>query len=326
MICKFADVTEHDMDILFLEEFVSSKEFLNIFTSKIGIFNATVVEIEHSKTHPEFGESDMTVIIELDGKRHGLLIEDKIDAIAMPEQYERYVKRGEIGVSSAEYSAFDIFIVAPEKYLKENAEAQKYPIKIKYEECLEYFEKDSDNRKQFKLSRLKQAIFKQKSGYQVVENKAVTDFWNKYIAYQKANYCHLFLTASVGPKGTNAIWPQFKTVIDKLYIIHKSSNLKDDNGYIDLTFPGMADFLSQLETEVSETVNLNENKMFACKTGKSAAIRMIVPKLDFMSPFEEQLKAVAECFAAIEKMSETVKQFDAIKLKSFIKCKQGEKL
>lgn len=70
-ICKFADVSEHDMDMLFLEEFVVSKDFLNIFTSKIGISDANVAEVEHSKMHPEFGESDMTVIIENNGKRHG---------------------------------------------------------------------------------------------------------------------------------------------------------------------------------------------------------------------------------------------------------------
>lgn len=34
--CKFADVSEHDMDLLFLEEFVVSQEFLNLFTAKVG--------------------------------------------------------------------------------------------------------------------------------------------------------------------------------------------------------------------------------------------------------------------------------------------------
>ena len=43
----------------------------------------------------------------------------------------------------------------------------------------------------------------------------------KYIAYQKANYKHLLFTATEGPRGANSIWPQFNTVIEKLYIIHK---------------------------------------------------------------------------------------------------------
>lgn len=35
--CKFSDVSERDMDLLFLEELASSSEFLNIFLSKIGL-------------------------------------------------------------------------------------------------------------------------------------------------------------------------------------------------------------------------------------------------------------------------------------------------
>lgn len=317
-ICKFADVSEHDMDMLFLEEFVASKEFLNIFTSKVGIFDAAVVEVEHSKTHPEYGESDITVIVELKSKRHGLLIEDKIDAIAMPEQCSRYIKRGELGVTNGDYSDFSVFIVAPEKYLNENAEAQKYPNKVSYEECLKYFEADTDNRKQFKRSQIKQAIHKQKTGYQVIENKAVTEFWSKYIAYQKENYSHLLLTATEGPRGANSIWPQFNTVIEKVYIIHKSNNSKYNNGYIDLTIPGMAEYLPQLEMLLNEMVNLKEKGMTVHPTGKAAAVRLVVPKVDFSKSFEEQIGAVETSFKAIEKMSELVKQFDSAKLRLFM--------
>lgn len=312
-ICKFADVSEHDMDMLFLEEFVISKEFLNIFASKVGITDATVVEIEHSKTHPEFGESDMTVIIETGGKRHGLLIEDKIDAIAMPEQCDRYIKRGNLGVSNGDYSLFDVFIVAPEKYLRENTEAKKYPNKVSYEECQMYFEKDVDVRKAFKLSQIKQAIHKQKTGYQVIENKAVTEFWSKYISYKKQNYDHLLFSATEGPRGANSTWPQFNTVIEKLYIIHKS-----ERGFVDLTIPGMAEVLPQLEMLLNKMVNLKENDMTIHPTGKAAAVRLYVPVLDFSKPFDEQEDDIEKCFKAIEKMSETVKKFNAAKLRLFM--------
>ena len=60
-ICKFLDVLERDMDMLFLEELVSSNEFLDLFLSQIGIEEATIVSAEHSKKDNELGESDMTV-------------------------------------------------------------------------------------------------------------------------------------------------------------------------------------------------------------------------------------------------------------------------
>lgn len=316
-ICKFADVSEHDMDMLFLEELVTSKKFLYIFTSKVGISDATVVSIEHSKKNVQYGESDMTVIVETDGKRHGLLIEDKIDAVAMPEQYSRYIERGKIGVINGDYSSFDIFIVAPDKYLKDNQEAQKYPNKVSYEECKEYFEKSKDNSKTFKLAQITQAITKQKTGYQVVEHKAVTEFWNKYIAYHKENFQQLFFTATEGPRGVNSIWPQFNTTIKKLYIIHKS-----EKGFVDLTFPNAFDSIAQLEGLLNEMVDLKKYGLSVHPTGKSAAVRVIVPVLDFKQPFEAQIVQVEECFKAIETITEFVKVIDKTKIEKFIqRCK-----
>lgn len=68
MVCRFNDVSERDMNFLFLEEIVSSPDFAGIFLSKVGKGGATVLEIENSKTDAEFGESDMTVIFSAGGK------------------------------------------------------------------------------------------------------------------------------------------------------------------------------------------------------------------------------------------------------------------
>lgn len=314
IVCKFSNVSERDMDLLFLEEFVVSKEFLNIFISKAGITNAAVVEVEQSKVDAQFGESDMTVIVETEGKRHGLLIEDKIDAIAMPNQYERYIERGEIGVLNGDYNTFDVFIVAPEKYLKENDVAKKYPNKVSYEECEAYFEENIDSRKLFKLFQIRDAIYKQKTGYQVVENKNVTDFWHKYILFQREKYQHLFLTATEGPRGSKAVWPRFNTVIKELYILHKS-----EVGYVDLTISGAAERLYQLEVLLNDMVNIKKLGISIQRTGKAAALRINVPKLDFKKPFEIQKADVEFCFNAVEKLSNLVKELNAERIHTFIK-------
>ncbi len=122
--CKFSDVSERDMDLLFLEEFVSSPKFLNIFLSKVGLENADMIEAEQSKVDMEYGESDMTLIVEKGGNKYGILIENKIDAIAMPNQYGRYVERGKIGIKNKEYNDFFVFIVAPSEYLSVNDESR----------------------------------------------------------------------------------------------------------------------------------------------------------------------------------------------------------
>ena len=50
--------------------------------------------------------------IKVEGEKHSFLIEDKIDAVAMPDQHDRYVKRGLKGVENGEYNGFDIFLFA----------------------------------------------------------------------------------------------------------------------------------------------------------------------------------------------------------------------
>lgn len=312
-ICKFSDVLERNMDLLFLEEFVSSPEFLKIFISKINITTAQVLEIEHSKVHSEFGESDMTVIVEVNGKKHGLLIEDKIDAIAMPEQYERYVIRGNIGIENGDYESFDVFIVAPEKYLNDNIEAHKYPNQIKYEDCADYFRKQTDPRSFYKLQQIEFAINKQKNSYQAIEHAAVTDFWERYIAYQKEHYPHLWLSTSGGAKGSRASWPRYRVHIKGLYMLHKS-----EFGFIDLTFPNCGERTVELKGVLEKHLgDLTEIGVSLHQTKKSAALRVVVPVLDFKQPFEKVAVEVAKCFEGIEKLTSISERLPSDEIISF---------
>ena len=312
-ICKFSDILEKNMDLLFLEEFASSPDFLKLFLSKIHIESAKVIEVEQSKVHSEFGESDMTVIIEVNGKKHGLLIENKIDAIAMPEQYERYVIRGNVGIENGDYESFDVFIVAPEKYLNDNIEAHKYPNQIKYEDCADYFRKKSDTRSFYKLQQIEFAINKQKNSYQVIEHAAVTDFWGKYIAYQKEHYPHLWLSTSGGSKGSRASWPRYRVHIKGMYMLHKS-----EFGFIDLTFPNCGERTVELKSILEKHLgDLTKIGVSLHQTKKSAAMRVVVPVLNFKQPFEEVAVEVAKCFEGIEKLTAISERLPADEIISF---------
>ena len=313
--CFFSDVSEHDMDLLFLEEFVCSESFLELFTLPVGIKEAKVISVYSSKTDVSLGESDMTVIIESNGERIGLLIEDKIDAIAMPEQAARYDKRGRKGIERGDYARFFVFIVAPRKYLTQNAEAQKYPNKTEYETFLSYFENMHDPRATFKIQQIKQAIDKQKRGYQVEIDYSVTDFWCKYSDYQKMNYPGLYLLYNGKAKGANATWPRFNTVIDGIYMYHKT-----EFGYVDLTLEGCADKIVEIENLLSDTIgDFIKQGYTVHKTGKSAAVRLLVPILDLHKPFDTQINEIEKGFAAVKKMTDMVKTVDVDTLYSLIR-------
>lgn len=89
---RWNGVSERDMDLLFLEEFALNEDFLNLFLQKAGnneLFSYKIVSEEVSLTDAALGESDLTIVLEKDGRKAALLIEDKIHAIAQPQQYER---------------------------------------------------------------------------------------------------------------------------------------------------------------------------------------------------------------------------------------------
>ena len=311
----FDDISERDMDMLFMEEFACSPNFLKLFTGDVGIAApACVKSIQISKMDPALGESDLTVIIESNSKKIGLLIEDKIDAIAMPEQSARYLLRGEKGIKNGEYDEFHVFIVAPEKYLSQNAEAQKYPHKIRYERIISYFEGLTDPRAEFKLQQLLQAVDKQKKGYQVEVDPAVTAFWKEYSAFQKSRYSDLNLLYNGEDKGANSTWPNYNTIYKGLNIIHKT-----EKGFADLTFDRCADSIAEIEEMLSKAVeNYQQNGFTIHKTGKAAALRLTVPKLDLHKPFDEQLSRVDDCLAAIKRLSDLARLFPASQVFSFL--------
>ena len=301
--CYFGDVYEHDMDLLFLEEFVCSDDFLQIFTEQIGIHNAKVLSVYSSKTDILLGESDITVVLETNGEKIGLLIENKIDALAMPEQAARYALRGQKGVEKGDYDRFFVFIIAPKKYLLQNSEAKKYPHSVEYERILSYFENHKDLRSEFKIQQIRQAIDKQKKGYQVEMDKAVTEFWNNYLEYQRMHYPEVDFIYRGEIKGANATWPRFRTVIDGLYLFHKS-----EFGFVDLTFDNCGDKIVAVERLLSDAVGDYLKQGYSVhKTSKSAAIRIMVPITDFHRPFEEQSDKVETVFKSIKKMTELAK-------------------
>ena len=305
--CIFCDVSEHDMDMLFLEEFACSAEFMAIFANAVGIENASVLSVESSKTDIALGESDMTVVVESEGEKIGFLIEDKIDAIAMPEQAARYVLRGQKGIDRGDYDRFYVFIVAPRKYLQQNVESQKYPNRIEYETILEYFEKCNDARSDFKIQQIKQAIEKQKKGYQVEEDTKVTEFWRRYAEYQQEHYPQLYFRYKGEVKGSKATWPLFGTVNGKLYIYHKT-----EFGFVDLTFENCADRIIDIEKMLADAIEDYLKQGFTVqRTSKSAAIRLFAPVLDFHKSFEEQQNEVDAGLEAVSRMAELVKMLDA---------------
>lgn len=289
-------VFERDIDLFVIDEFISNDKYAKLFTSKVDFNNNyKIKKVSHSLSDPKYGESDITIVIEdTEGIKHGLLIEDKIDAIAMSNQSDRYFKRGEKGIADKEYDYFHIFIIAPESYLKTNAEAKKYPNKISYEEILSFLESNDENKQHLKITLFKEALYKKKIVYQVIEDQNITNFWLSYYDYQERNFPKLQLSKQVGPRGSSAIWATFNTDYKKIKIYHKS-----DRGFIDLTFSNYGGKTKELRDKL---ITIVDDDMAFVKTNKSAAIRLKINPIDFNINFELVKEDVHKALEAVERL------------------------
>lgn len=107
-------VFERDIDLLMINKFCNDQNVLNYFCSKLGINNYYVESIQHSVSD-ENGESDISVILNNAKEKIAFLIENKINAIAMPNQRARYDIRGDNGITNKLYDKYYVFIIAPKR-------------------------------------------------------------------------------------------------------------------------------------------------------------------------------------------------------------------
>lgn len=304
MKLQFNTVRERDIDLLFLEAISSDPEFARIFVDRTKwagqAFSVETVAL--SRTEADLGESDMTVIISVNGEQCGILIEDKIDAIAMPDQHGRYIQRGMKAVRNGEYKDFDIMIVCPEKYYHSNDEAKRYEYHIFYEELEAYFHLRDDSVNQVWLMRIQAAIQKAKKPPSVILNEAANTFFRNYREYQQTHYPQL----SIRTKETsNGWWVHYETRFGQAYIYHKMPQ-----GYVDLTFPRAAEHMDIAALLADWLREHGIPGMTAVKTKESAALRLLVPPLKMTRPFEETpMNDIETCFQAIAALQELTDLF-----------------
>ena len=290
---------ERDMDLLFAESALTDPGFCSFLISKAGLngqeFQVCCAEL--SKEDSVLGESDITVVIEVDGVKYGFLIEDKIDAIAMPNQHGRYIKRGQKGVKAGEYHDFKVFLFCPEKYYQYNEEAKLYEHLLTYEECKAYFDGKNDPLSTFRSHQLGQAISKAKKPPVINVDEKANAFLRQYIHYQKEYYPSLDLSTK---EDRNGWWTDFRTELGYVYINHKIRE-----GYVDLTFPKVSDKIDRVKIIADWARRHRISNISVVKTQRSAIIGIHVPKLDILKGFDSVDKdELDQCFVAITELTE----------------------
>lgn len=292
MVYKFDKIEERDVDFVVMRAFAELSGFSTLFLKKIGYYSGSVVSIEHSFTDSELGESDITVILLIENKKFGLLIENKIDARAMKDQCSRYTQRGNKGINVGEYDEFAVFLVAPQSYIETNDEAQKYENRISYEDLVSFF---VETRRTYDAEIIRVAIDKQAQGYILHEVPAITEFWKKLYTYCCASDKQIEMYAADGPKGPRSTWPQFKIPLKGTALYYKANQ-----GVVDLQFSGKISDSLRLKTELAK---FKGEEMHWADTGASLSLRIKVKPMDFKKTFEDYSNEVILMLDAVEKLT-----------------------
>lgn len=305
MIIQFERVFERDLDLLLMNLFSRGSMACRLFFDKIRIDPDQITSIKHS-VKTVFGESDLEIWFTSAGNTYALLIEDKINASAQPEQQQRYEQRKEEYRKQGMKEGF-VFLVAPNDYIKSNGEASYYDYTVGFDEMIPKLERENDT---FGCAVLEYG--KLKFTDSKTPDQAVTEFWKQYVSYFQEKG-KLGLNDSAKTRSANSIWPTFRTVLPGTLIQHKSIVNSDNTGWVDLQFTGKGKNKEKMSQMLRQYM---DEKMCAHVTGNSYSIGIKVEPINFgesFSNYKDQIEQVFDAVTRLQKLAQTIMK-DGIEL------------
>ena len=279
-----------------MRQFIKKNDaFVSLFLEKSNLNNSySILKVENSIMTND-GETDVEAILSIGGKKVAFLIEDKIDAVAQPEQSKRYEIRAKKAKDTGEFDEYYIFIVAPQKYLDGNKEAAKYSYNLSYEDLRNTLYDEYD------IAVIDCAIDESKKGYIPIEDRNVTQFWDKMFDYIDKRFPDIFTFYSKKGDihGSNACWVSIKSGKGTKIVI------KSDRGYVDLEIAGYTEKFQEFSKANQEL--LDSKRLYLRMASKSLAIRKYIDCIDFTMDFDEQIPLVEMAFVKAKELQDLVK-------------------
>jgi PD-(D/E)XK nuclease superfamily protein len=282
-----ASVAERDIDLLLMEEFHASDEFVDWFCGEAGLRGALPAGAWHSLSDTD-GESDLVLRVIKDGKRVGILIENKIGAPEQDLQAERYHLRG---IKSREQGKLDDYrtvICAPARYLESLSNASTYQYRVSYEQIADWFSRQSGRRAAWRHHILLEAIDQGRRGYTMAVNAVNTAFHLAYWEHIQKRHPRIHM-ARPKNRGSYSSW-----VILKGHDFPKAVNMhhKFDQQVMEIGFAGH---------NVDEVLAVNSawpDDIMLVQKGKTASLAIQVPPIDMKIEFVKQIPSIEEALAA----------------------------
>ena len=280
-------VGERDIDLLLMEEFHVDADFVSWFCSLLGISNVQFAGAWHSVSDTD-GETDLLLRVTLDGRRVGILIENKIAAPEQNEQAERYHLRGIRSREAGKFDEYVTVICAPQRYLDGLAADSAYQHRVPYEAMADWYAKLKGRRAEWRHHVIWEAIDQGRRGYTMSVNAVNTAFHRNYWEHLRQNHPRIHMTEPEH-KGPFSYW-----VLMKGHDFPKGVRFhhKLDQQVMELGFDG------RRVEEIMERGPEFPNGVKIVQKGKTASLQMNVPPIDMTAGVASQLEAIEDALKA----------------------------
>jgi len=286
-----AKIYERDMDLVLVEELESNGEFRVWLAARVFGTDCFLshVRATHSVVDDSNRESDVVFHFlaqpapgAVEPVKAAILLENKIDAIAQPNQGRDYGRRGDAGKDRGDWQDFRTCLVAPRAYLDAAHDRANFDESISYEEILAFFasRKERDERFRWKARLVGDAIFKKQSAYSPTISDAATAFVQAYHRHAQA-FPRLQMPAP-RPRPLGSTWISFRPDV-----LPKGASIEHQvtAGAVKLMIPGAAERLDELDAMLRP---LLLPEMEIGQAGKSVAVAIRVPRIESLAvPFAE---------------------------------------
>lgn len=302
-IRTIAKIYERDMDLVLIEEIESSAEFRAWLVARVFGRDCYLKHLgaHHSVVDASKRESDVVFRFEATGPdgpvASAILIENKIDAVAQPDQGVDYRGRGIAGVTSGQWASFKTCLMAPRQYQKGTSDWQNFDEVVTYEEMLAYFasRKAREERYAWKTRLVETAIFKKESGYTSIISAEASAFVRQY--YERARHYPRLEMALPKDRPAGSTWISFRP-----HVLPKSTVIEHQvtSGWVKWMLNGAADRLDELRVQLAPHLG---PLMTVERAGKSVAVSIRV----------RPIRAITMPFAEVEaEAEEAIRAADAL--------------
>lgn len=287
---------ERDIDLLLCSELHGNPALCDFFRARLGWpsvqFNGAWVSLAEAE-----GESDLVISYGDDKFTSLVLIENKIDASFQPDQIARYAMRALRWGREANVAKVATVLLAPAEYSSPQVSAG-FDARVTYEELSGVLRTRKDGRSGFLAETLLLGVEAARRGYVMNPSLEVTSMWETCwkVAMKIAPKLNFQLP---GAKPGKSNWFYFRgadgfesTSWREAVVVFKA-----ERGQADLQFGGVS--AGDLASKVGHILATD---MKIAKAGKSASIRVEVPRLDFFDSPEKQLERMTQGFLACERL------------------------